>query len=183
MDGRMNMKSVSRSDILLAIIAAAGNRGFRRVYAQKVAFLVSEEFKGQLPDGFYEFGKYHYGPFSRTVYRDAEALDDLGCISIKYGEERRDDLYRVESDCELDDLRLPTELQQYIDETVDWVSDMSFAELLRAVYLLHPEYLENSRFAFDEEEALAESFERSLKQLRAGKTYSTEDILSELRSA
>ena len=48
----MNSKSISRSDILLAIITAAGVRGFTRVYVQKVAFLVSEEFKGKLSDDF-----------------------------------------------------------------------------------------------------------------------------------
>ncbi len=177
----MNSKSISRSDILLAIITAAGVRGFTRVYVQKVAFLVSEEFKGKLTDDFYEFDKYHYGPFSREVYLDAEMLNDLGCISIKYGVDRRDDLYSIEENCYLDDIQLPAELQQYIEDTVDWIKDMSFSELVRAIYLLFPEYRENSRFDYQEEQALVDSFARGIRQLREGKTYSTAQLLDELR--
>lgn len=177
----MNLNSINRSDILLAIIAAAGQRDFRRVYVQKVAFLVSEEFAGKLPEDFYEFDKYHYGPFSNEVYRDAEMLNDLGCISIKYGTDRRDDLYMIEEDCNLDEIQLPVELKRYIADTVDWVIDMSFAELVRAIYLLFPEYRENSRFHYNEEQALVDSFARSIRQLRDGKTYSTTEVLAELR--
>ena len=177
----MDLKSISKSDILLAIIAAAGERDFSRVFVQKVVFLVSEEFSGKLPEDFYEFNKYHYGPFSRDVYLDAEMLNDLGCISIKSGADRRDDLYMIEEDCNLDDIQLPADLMRYIDDTVDWVIDMSFAELVRAIYLLFPEYRENSRFGYNEERALVDSFARGMRQLRAGKTYSTEDVLAELR--
>ncbi|MDE2945990.1 MAG: hypothetical protein OXT05_02735 [Chloroflexota bacterium] len=177
----MNLKMMNRSDILLAIIAAAGERNFSRVYVQKVVFLVSEEYNGKLPEDFYEFDKYHYGPFSSEVYRDAEMLNDLGCISIKYGADRRDDLYMIEQDCYLDDIQLPADLKRYIADTVDWVIDMSFAELVRAIYLLFPEYRENSRFHYEEEQALAESFVRGMRQLRDGKTYSTAEVLAELR--
>jgi len=177
----MNLKLMNRNDILLAIIAAAGERNFSRVYVQKVVFLVSEEYKGKLPEDFYEFDKYHYGPFSSEVYRDAEMLNDLGCISIKYGADRRDDLYMIEQDCYLDDIKLPADLKRYIADTVDWVIDMSFAELVRAIYLLFPEYRENSRFHYEEEQALAESFVRGLKQLREGTVYTAEEGLARLR--
>ncbi|MCY3798297.1 MAG: hypothetical protein OXG84_10830 [Chloroflexi bacterium] len=177
----MNLKLMNRNDILLAIIAAAGERNFSRVYVQKVIFLVSEEYKGKLPEDFYEFDKYHYGPFSSEVYRDAEMLNDLGCISIKYGADRRDDLYMIEQDCYLDDIQLPADLKRYIADTVDWVIDMSFAELVRAIYLLFPEYRKNSRFHYEEEQALAESFVRGLKQLREGKVYTAEEGLARLR--
>jgi len=177
----MNLKLMNRNDILLAIIAAAGERNFSRVYVQKVVFLVSEEYKGKLPEDFYEFDKHHYGPFSSEVYRDAEMLNDLGCISIKYGADRRDDLYMIEQDCYLDDIKLPADLKRYIADTVDWVIDMSFAELVRAIYLLFPEYRENSRFRYEEEQALAESFVRGLKQLREGTVYTAEEGLARLR--
>lgn len=179
----MNLKSISRSDILLTIVAAAGEREFSRVHAQKVAFLVSEEFKGELPDNFYEFDKYHYGPFSGDVYRDAEMLNDAGCLRIQYGVDRRSDVYKIEEDCRLDDIQLPPELKRYIEDTVDWVIEMPFAELARAIYLLYPEYRKNSRFQFSEEEALTESFARSMRQLREGKTVTAEEGLAELRKS
>ena len=177
----MDLKSVSRSDILLAIIAAAGDRDLCRVFAQKIAFLVADEFEGQLADDFYEFDKYHYGPFSSDVDLDAEMLSDCGCISIIYGAQRRDDLYKIASECDLAQLDLPAPLQQYIEDTVAWAIDMSFAELVRAIYLLYPEYQENSRFEYDEELAMAESIVRGLKDIKAGRTYSSEEIFAELR--
>ena len=179
----MDLKSVSRCDILLAIIAAAGERDITRVFVQKVAFLVADEFEARLCDDFYVFEKYNYGPYSKEVTLDAEMLNDAGCISIMYGEERRDDRYVISADCDIDAIRLPADLQAYIQETVDWVIDMSFAELIRAIYMLYPEYQENSRFDYDESQAIAESFARGIRDLREGRTVSGEEGLTKLRKA
>lgn len=179
----MDLKTVSRSDILLAIIAAADERNLTRVFVQKIVFLVADEFEGRLTGDFYQFDKYHYGPFSRDVYEDAEMLSDSGCVSIVYGAQRRDDRYKVAEECDLSSIQLPAKLQECIDETVDWVMDMSFAELVRAIYLLYPEYHENSRFHYDEAQAIAESFARSFKQMREGKTYTAAEGLAKLRKA
>ena len=179
----MDLKSVRRSDILLAIIAAAGERDLTRVFAQKVAFLIGDEFEGLLCDDFYKFEKREYGPYSREVYHDAEMLNDAGCIRIIYGAERREDRYKIAVDCDLAAIQLPADLQESIQETVDWVIDMSFAELLRAIYMLYPAYLEKSRFDYDESEAIAEAFARSVKDMRAGRTYSAEEGLAKLRKA
>ena len=179
----MDLKSVSRSDILLAIIAAAGERGLTRAFVHKVAFLVADDFEGLLCDDFYTFEKNHDGPISRAVYQDAELLNDAGCISIVCGAERWDDCYAIAADRKVSEIQLPADLQDYIDETVDWVIDMSFAELVRAIYMLYPEYQENSRFDYDESQARAESFVRGIKQMRAGKGIPAEEALADLRKA
>ena len=70
----MKKTQVSRSDILLAIIAAANGKELRRVQLQKVAFLVSEEFRGRLPEDFYTFDKEKFGPFCIDIYNDTEML-------------------------------------------------------------------------------------------------------------
>ena len=179
----MDLRCIDRRDVLLAIIAAAEKKSLNRVQLQKAVFLVAEEFVGKLPDGFYTFSKHYFGPFSHEVYRDAEVLNDSGCISIKYGAERRDDCFAFLDDCSIEFAALPQDLQRFIDVTVDWIMDMDFPELLRAVYYLHPEYQENSRFGYDEEQAVIESFARGLKQSRQGKTHSTNDVLAELQEA
>jgi len=177
----MDMSCVDRQDVLLAIIEAAEARGLKRVHLQKAVFLVAEEFKGKLPDDFYAFTKYHFGPFSHDVYRDTEILNHSGCISIRYGEERRDDTFAIVADCGIESVELPDRLTRYIEESVDWVIDMDFPELVRAIYYLFPEYQENSRFAYDEEQAVIESFARGLKQSREGKTHATADVLTALQ--
>ena len=178
----MDLSSINRQDVLLAIIAAAEGQDFRRIHLQKAAFLVAEEYKGRLPD-FYEFDRHYFGPFSHVVYRDAEMLNDSGCIGIKYGADRRDDSFSIMKDCGIESIELPDELERFIKESVDWIIGMDFPELVRAVYYLYPEYQENSRFEYDEEQAIIDSFARGLKQSREGKTHSTADVIAELRRA
>ncbi len=179
----MDMSCVDRQDVLLAIIEAADARGLKHVHLQKAVFLVAEEFKGKLPDDFYAFTKHHFGPFSHDVYRDAEILNHSGCISIKYGEERRDDTFAIVADCGIESVELPDKLTRYIEESVDWIIDMNFPEFVRAIYYLFPEYQENSCFAYDAEQAVIESFARGLKQSREGKTHSTADVIAALQQA
>jgi uncharacterized protein YwgA len=176
----VGLKSVDRQDVLLAIIEAAQERGLKRVHLQKAVFLVAEEFKGRLPSKFYKFTKYHYGPYSKDVYSDAEILNDSGCINIKYGADRRDDVFSIASDCGIANVELPSDLMQLIKDSVDWISAMDFQELVRAIYYLYPEYQDNSRFVYDEEQAIIESFARGLKQCREGKTHTTAAVLAQL---
>ncbi len=177
----MGLKCVDRQDVLLAIIEAANGRDLKRVHLQKAVFLVAEEFKGGLPDDFYKFTKYHFGPYSQKVYRDAEILNDSGCINIKYGADRRDDVFSIVTDCGIEYVDLPNSLTRFIKESVDWILGMGFQELVRAIYYLYPEYQENSRFVYDEEQAIIESFARGLKQCREGKTHSTADVIAQLQ--
>lgn len=177
----MNKTEVSRSDILLAIIAAANGSELSRVQLQKVAFLVSEEFKGRLPEDFYKFDKHNFGPFCIDIYNDTEMLYYWGWIREKSGAEPRLDTYSIAKPLNLDDLHCDEDIKQYIMDTVAWVVDMSFGEIVRAIYWLFPEYRENSIFDYSEEEAELESFARSIKQLREGKTYAAKERLEELK--
>ena len=177
----MNKTEVSRSDILLAIIAAANGSELSRVQLQKVAFLVSEEFKGRLPEDFYKFDKHNFGPFCIDIYNDTEMLYYWGWIRVKSGAEPRLDTYSIAKPLNLDDLQFDEDIKQYIKDTVAWVVDMSFGEIVRAIYWLFPEYRENSIFDYSEEEAELESFARSIKQLREGKTYAAKERLEELK--
>ncbi|MCY3574665.1 MAG: hypothetical protein OXG92_09335 [Chloroflexi bacterium] len=179
----MDLNCVDRRDVLLAIIEAAAGRGLKRAHLQKAVFLVAEEFKGRLPDDFYEFTKYHFGPYSQTVYRDAEILNDSGCINIKYGADRREDVFSIVKDCGIESIDLPVDVDRFIKESVDWILGMDFQELVWAIYYLYPEYQENSRFEYDEEKAILESFARGLRQSREGKTHSTADVLAQLQEA
>ncbi|MCY4538847.1 MAG: hypothetical protein OXE52_11550 [Chloroflexi bacterium] len=179
----MNTTEVSRSDILLAIIAAANGKELSRVHLQKVAFLVSEEFKGRLPEDFYTFDKHDYGPFCIDIYNDTAMLDYWARIRTKRGAEGSDERYVISENVSFDRLQLDEDIKQYIKNTVAWVADMSFGQVVRAVYRLYPEYLERSTFEFDKEQAIHESFERSLKQLRDGQTTLADDFIDELRAA
>lgn len=177
----MEATAAIRSDILLAIIAAAGDKGLNRVQLQKVAFLVSDEFGGRLPDDFYAFGKHKFGPYSDDIRADTEMLLYWGCIRAEQGVEQQRGRYSIVDRCDSDTVNIASDIRQYIKETVDWVIDMSFGEVVRAVYRLYPEYRDNSVFRYDEEEAEVEAFERSIRQMKEGKVYSARERLKELR--
>lgn len=177
----MNVQKLNRIDILLAIIAAAGAKGLSSVQLQKIVFLVSEECAGKLPKDFYNFDKYDYGPFCIDIYNDVEMLHDWGLLHIHSAAQRRDDAYSIAAPPSFERPPLDAAIIIGITDTVSWVLDMPFDELLRAVYLLYPEYLKNSRFKYSEEEAMAESFARSFKQIREGKVHDGWEALAELK--
>lgn len=179
----MNTTEVSRSDILLAIIAAANGTGLSRGHLQKVAFLVSEEFKGRLPSDFYTFDKQKYEPFCIDIENDIEMLLYWELIRRQASVERNHESYSISRQIDLDELQLADDIKRYIKDTVAWVADMSFSRLVRAIYLRYPDFLERSIFPFDKEQAIHESFERSLKQLQDGQTTLAADFIDELRTA
>lgn len=179
----MDAHDVNRSDVLLAIIAAAGDSKLGRVHLQKAVFLVADEYEACLPAGFYRFKHWDFGPFSYEIYQDAEMLSDWGLIHIDTGSRRRDDLYSIAKRVQFEEITLPTDMRDYIQKTVCWLKDMTFEELVRAIYFLFPEYRSNSMFSYSDEEAMTESFVRSYKQMRAGEVQDGWEALEELRSA
>ncbi len=177
----MKQIEVSNSEILLAIIAAADGKELSRVHLQKVAFLLSEEFKDRLPADFYKFDKCDYGPFCIDIYHDTEMLHYWGRIHFNPGPERRHDSYSIAEPIDIAGLQIDDDIKTYIEDTVAWVADMSFDEIVRAVYWLFPEYRANSIFHYSEADAEVESFNRSIKQLREGKTHPAKERLQELK--
>ena len=159
-------KVASREHILIAIIAAAGDSGLGRLQVQKSAFLLAEEFEGRLPENFYQFKPYMYGPFTRDIYDDVERLSDGPLIEMLTGDDGRP-RYRLSGDSSWQ-LSLSQDLQSGVNNVVGWVSRMSFAELVRAIYFMHPEQRENSVFEYSEELAEEESLARSFQDLAGG---------------
>ena len=137
---------MKREDLLLKIIAAAGGERLTPVQLQKVAFLVGKQFANDLPD-YYEFEKYHYGPFCVDLYRDAEALQRDGLISITLNPRGGwKEFAATPKGIEVGVEENPGRVASFIAERVTWAMDMSFQELVRAVYRSHPQYRENSVF-------------------------------------
>lgn len=172
---------MQRSEVLLAIIAAGKKRALSPVQLQKVTFLVSQEFENALPDDFYRFDKYHYGPYCSSIYRDAEMLEYWGQINIQNTGQSDRRKYSISEAGTLQRPELPPRLIQFIDETVDWALDQSFQELVRSVYFMYPKYRENSVFHYSEEEAVLEQLDRSLKEYKAGESGDARTWLKELR--
>lgn len=138
---------MKRTDLLLKIITAAEGKPLTPAQLQKVAFLLGMQCSNYMPDDYYSFRKYDYGPFSAEIYRDAEQLEREGKITIfinsrggwrEYAATVRGFMTEIED--------MPEEVSSFIVDKVKWARELSFQELVREVYKMYPEYRENSVF-------------------------------------
>lgn len=177
----MSGKVASREQVLIAIIAAAGDAGLGKVQLQKSAFLVGEEFEGRLPANYYQFEPYLYGPFAQEVYSDAERLCDGPLVEMIVGKDGRP-IYRLSSDSDAWRSPLSNDLESGVQSAVEWVSSMSsFDELVRAIYYLYPEQRAHSIFDYSEQRAEEESLERSFRDLAAGRSRPADELIASLQ--
>ena len=72
------MVGLDRKDFLLYAVAMVYNEPLTPVQLQKAMFLVGQQKGGisELPDDFYQFEPYHYGPHCGQVYEDIRELND-----------------------------------------------------------------------------------------------------------
>ena len=162
---------------MIAIVAAAGEKGLNPVQLQKSVFLVGEKFEGSLPDDFYQFKPHDYGPFAVDVYRDIEACCNERSVDVRADADNRPN-YLVG---EQKKGALPDRLLLGIRRIVAWVTSMSFNELIRAIYYRYPEQQENSKFRwYSDKLAMEESLKRSLHDMAAGRTRPVEKLIAEL---
>jgi len=158
----------SKENVLIAIVAAAGDAGLDRLQLQKSVFLVGEEFDEKLPSDFYKFRPYMFGPFAQTLYNDIDRLSDGPVIEAFTGKSGRIS-YRLVPGTTIGMYGLPEDLESSIGQIVGWVTNMSFNELVRAVYYLYPDQRENSVFqSYSDEKAQEESFQRGFSEIAAG---------------
>ena len=177
----MSEKVASRESILIAIVAAAGDNGLDHSQLQKSVFLVGEELKDRLPDNFYRFDPYMYGPYSQGVRNDIDRLCDGPLVDISTDNRNRP-WYSLGSNAKRYLLRLPEDLASGVRKIVEWVTSMPFDELVRAVYYLYPEQRANSIFqGYTDEKAEEESFQRAFSEIAAGKGRPALELVDELQ--
>ena len=136
-----------RTDVLLKIITAAEGDPITPVQLQKVAFLVGQECADYLPQSYYKFVPYDYGPFSAKLYQDAELLEKQGLISIDVNPAGGWKEYSATFRSRDEDISsIPKVVADYIETAVKWAMGLTFRELVSSIYYNYPEYRENSIF-------------------------------------
>jgi len=70
---------LNRQKILLRMVSLAGGE-IDRLVLTKWAFLLRQESESRGGASFYDFVPYHYGPYSFTLYQEAEKLVTLGYL-------------------------------------------------------------------------------------------------------
>jgi uncharacterized protein YwgA len=142
---------MDRKSWTLLAISFADEAGLTPVQLQKSLFLLGQELREQVGNDFYEFSAYNYGPFSKLVYQDAEALacEGLVCVERPAGSYAT---YRITPKGAARARQLTsdesTPAVEYLRIVVEWAQSLSFSELVRAIYGKYPEYRANSVFQF-----------------------------------
>ena len=138
---------LNRYRILLGLVyfGETGDRlGLTRTQLMKSAFLLSRECEAVPRAAAYGFVPYKYGPFSFSLYRDADNLQRDGYLS----EDSSGGAFSIPPDMreqarrEID--RLSSDVRIAIDDTVRRCSEIPQRELLREIYSRFPWYASRS---------------------------------------
>lgn len=129
---------LKRQQIILKIIQSS-EKGISRLQLVKLSFLFADEIILGMPDSFYEFVPYKFGPFSFGLYHEIENLINQGFI-IKKNEQ---DLILGEV-CNLSALKLEPVLDKAVDYIFRKYGGLSNSELLDTVYNRYPWFTLNS---------------------------------------
>lgn len=145
--------SVDRSDWLLLLLdrAALGAQEPEEldpVRIQKGMFLLSQRGPAR---GLYEFQAYDWGPFSSDIYADLASLTQHGYLAEERVPGRTWSTYRVTARGHERAMALAAQVRAedtaWLRQARDFLTTRSFAQLLRDVYALYPDYAANSRFS------------------------------------
>lgn len=135
---------------MLAAMSPAGTGSFSPVQVQKLFFLLDENVAARTKGPHFRFRPYDYGPFDRDVYLELEKLHLNGLVEILMPRDHGSRIYKLtDKGLETGERKfeeLPEDIRRYIREAVNFVRDLSFAELVSAIYKAYPEMRVNSVF-------------------------------------
>jgi hypothetical protein len=142
---------MTRSEVVLAILAAGGGRAFSPAQLQKAAFLVTRNAPEVFDQGHtFHFEPYDYGPFDSAVYQQATALKAAGSVDISPSAWGRWVMYSAtdEGIARGQQLlaHLPDAVREYVSNVSQWVLRQSFTSLVKSIYAQYPEMRANSIF-------------------------------------
>jgi hypothetical protein len=138
---------MNRADWNLMTLAAAGGQPLNPVQMQKCLFLFQDAFPRAAQGDGYTFGAYHYGPFDRQVYYDAENLARQGLASVARAEPGGWKVFAATPAGLAQAAALaheaPARELAHLSALVTWARKLSFAQIVRAVYDRHPDFRES----------------------------------------
>jgi hypothetical protein len=130
-----------------AALGAQGPEDLDPVRIQKGMFLLSQRGPAR---GLYEFRAHDWGPFSSDIYGDLASLTRQGYLTEEKVPGRTWSIYRVTARGHERALAAAAQAGEtataWLRQTREFLTTRSFAQLLREVYALYPDYAVNSRF-------------------------------------
>ena len=140
---------MDRQQIILAALAAGGeNAAFSPVQVQKLFFLIDREAQHLVEGPHFNFSAYDYGPFDRTVYDELDLLSSAGLVEIQNSGRYRKYLLTpkgYESGA-ASLLEMDPVASSFVARASKWVRELSFQQLVAAIYNRYPDMKVNSIF-------------------------------------
>lgn len=141
--------AMNQHEITAAAMASAEPGAlFGPAQIQKLMFLIDAELGGTIGGPFFDFMPYDYGPFDSNVYSALHRLKHEGLLDTDYtGRYRRYFLTGPGHATGRQHLnQLGENARDFIARTARWVREVSFSQLVSAIYERYPEMKENSIF-------------------------------------
>lgn len=140
---------MDRREIVLAAFAAGGeNARFSPVQVQKLLFLMDREASEFVGGPHFDFVPYDYGPFDRAVYDVLGELSTEGLVETRNSGRYREYSLTPEGyesgRASLEEL--PDKARSFLLRLTEWVMNLSFRQLVAAIYRRYPEMKANSIF-------------------------------------
>lgn len=149
--GRSGGCTMTRNDLVLAVLAAAGGRSYSPAQLQKTLFLIAKNAPHIITAGpGFDFQPYDFGPFDRDVYVEAQTLRDHGDAEITPSPWGRWVTYAASSHgiAKGQDVlgRMNDDVKTYIQAVSSWALAQNFNSLVKSIYDAYPEMRVNSIF-------------------------------------
>ena len=151
---------ITRIDILKMLLYAPDSFGVLnspvrgKTRLQKEVFLAQKALRDRKIKRLYGFMPYHYGPFSRQLYRDIEWLKQKGLVAVKSHSTDGEGVYRefhltsegkreVERVLQDEEMRDVYEIVKRVKEQYD---NMPLVRLVEYTHRAFPEYKRNYKY-------------------------------------
>lgn len=139
---------MNRKEIVLVAMAPANRCQHSPVQMQKLLFLIDQAIPEEVNGPIFDFQPYNYGPFDKAVYETLEELANEGLVTVIPVHTWREYLLTEAGQREGDRLlqRISQKARDYIQAASQFVRELSFTQLVSAIYKAYPEMRANSVF-------------------------------------
>jgi uncharacterized phage-associated protein len=139
---------MNRRELILVAFAPALGEPHSPLQIQKLLFLIDRQIPHLVGGPHFQFVPYNYGPFDRTIYGDLAQLAADGLVEIIQNQTWRSYRLSVAGQRQAEALLagLPANVSDFIKRVSAFVRQLSFAELVTAIYKAYPEMKQNSVF-------------------------------------
>ena len=139
---------MNRQEVILAGMTPAKGAPHSPVQVQKLFFLIDRNISHLIGAHHFDFKPYDYGPFDPAVYHELEALAREQLVDISLNNNWRTYRLTVAGQMQGDTLlaALNPHARAYIERASQFVRELSFTQLVSAIYKAYPEMKVNSVF-------------------------------------